>query len=417
MRKALLSGEDAAWLHMDRADNLMIVTGLLELATPLDFRALQSVITTRLLPIERFTQRVAEPRFPSRSPRWEAAPEFELSDHLVLLEPGPKDEQELQEVVSSLASQPLAHDRPMWRLSFVPHYREGSLLLVRVHHALADGFALLAVLLSLCDEATPMSVNGDGNARPPSLKQRWDVGEGPVSSFARLVGSPADPPTPLKGPLGVEKRVAWTRPFPLEQVRAAARRGGATINDVLVSCVAGALRRYLAAHQTNVELELHAMVPVNLRGPAQAISELGNRFGLVILPLHVREADARARLRAVRRTMSKAKRSAEAVVAMALLGLMGLLPVAFERLILSFFGPKASLVLTNVPGPRERLSLGGSEISRIMFWVPQSARLALGISLFSYAGEVVLEVMSDAARVPDPQTLVAGFEEELAALS
>jgi hypothetical protein len=410
MRKAPLSGADAAWLHMDREDNLMVVTGVLELATPLDFQALEGVIRKRLLPIARFTQRVVEPRFPLGSPRWERVPELDLSEHLVLLEPGPKGEQELKDAVSSLASQPLARDRPLWRLYFVPHYGEGSLLIVRVHHALADGFALLSVLLSLCDGKTSV------NVPPPSVKQRWDVGKGPVASFAHLVASPVDPPTPFKGPLGVEKRVAWTRPFPLDAVKRAARRRDATLNDVLTSCVAGALRRYLAARKANTEVELHAMVPVNLRSREAALTQLGNRFGLLILALPVREHDPLARLEAVRRTMSRVKRSAEALVALGLLGVTGMVPVAVERLILSFFGAKASLVLTNVPGPAERLSLGGSEVSRILFWVPQAARLGLGISLISYAGQVIVEVMSDAGRVPDPQALVTGFEEELASL-
>lgn len=411
MRSAQLSAEDAAWLHMDRADNLMIVTAMLELDTPLDFAALEALLEERLLAIDRFTQRVVEPRFALGSPRWEPAPQFELSEHLVRVEQGPRDERALQEFVSSVASQPLDHHRPLWRIHFVPRYREGSLLVVRVHHALADGFALLSILLSLSDQTVKFNVPA------PSVERSWPVGKGVVSSFAHLVGSPVDPPTALKGPLGVEKRVAWTRPFSLNRVRQAARRRDATLNDVLVSCVAGALRRYLASRQESTEFELHAMVPVNLRSGEQALAELGNRFGLVILPLPLREADPFARLQAVRRTMSGVKRSAEAIVARGLLWLMGLAPVAVERLMLSFFGPKASLVLTNVPGPRERVRLAGIEVSRIMFWVPQSARLALGISLLSYAGDVVVEVISDAARIPDPQALVTGFEEELLTLS
>ncbi len=410
MQKVQLSGEDAAWFHMDRADNLMIVTGLLELAAPLDFLTLEALIKDRLLRIARFTQRVVEPRFSLSSPHWEPAPDFELSEHLLRVEPGPRDERGLQNFVSTIASQPLDHDRPLWRLHFVPRYRDGSLLVVRVHHALADGFALLSVLLSLADETAKV------NVPPPSVDRRWPRGKGMLSSFAHLVGSPVDPPTALKGPLSVEKRVAWTRPFPLNRVRQAARRRDATLNDVLVSCVAGALRRYLASRNENARRELHAMVPVNLRSGEQALAELGNRFGLVILPLPVSEPNPLARLQAVRRTMSGVKRSAEAIVARGLLWLMGLLPVAVVRLIVSFFGPKASLVLTNVPGPRERVRLAGTEVSRIMFWVPQSARLALGISLVSYAGEVVVEVISDAGRIPDPHLLVAGFEEELALL-
>jgi WS/DGAT/MGAT family acyltransferase len=311
----------------------------------------------------------------------------------------------------------------------VPHYGAGSLLVVRVHHALADGFALLYVLMALCDAAGSTAVKlpapsvGVLQEAAQTLRRPWRVGSllrlgGRFArSLAGLVVSPVDPKTPLKGPLGVPKRVAWTAPFPLERVRRAARQREATINDVLVSCVSGALRRYLAGHQADPNVRLHAMVPVNLRSREQALAQLGNRFGLLIFPLPVDVADPVERLGAVKKDMHAVKSTPEALVTMGLLAGMGLVPVSLERLLVAFFAPKASAVLTNVPGPTQRVSLAGCEVSRVMFWVPQSGRLAVGVSLVSYAGEVVLGVMTDAALVPDPQAIVTGFEEELAALS
>lgn len=423
-----LSGEDAAWLHMETDDNLMVVCGYLELATPLAFSRLEALLRERLLRIERFTHRVEEPRSHLGSPRWVPTPGFDLANHLVLLEPGPRDERELQAVLSRLVSEPLDRSRPLWTLHFVPHYGAGSLLIVRVHHAIADGFAQLFVLLALCDAAghaqvtlpTP-SVSSLQQATQ-ALRQPWRVGRllGLGAQFggalARLITSPVDPRTPLKGRLGVAKRVAWTKPFPLEQVRRAAQRRHATLNDLLLGCVAGSLRRYLASRGVDPDVELHAMVPVNLRSQAQALTELGNRFGLVIFPLPVFVADPVERLEAVKARMNGVKKSAEAVVAMGLLWGMGLVPVTLERLLVGFFAPKSSLVLTNVPGPKQRVSLAGSEVSRLMFWVPQSGRLGVGVSLVSYADEMVLGVMTDAGCVPDPEALVSGFAEELNAL-
>jgi hypothetical protein len=83
---------------------------------------------------------------------------------------------------------------------------------------------------------------------------------------------------------------------------------------------------------------------------------------------------------------------------------------------LQFFGSKASLVLTNVPGPREPLYLAGEPLRHVMFWVPQSARLGLGISILSYNGEVLVGVASDVGLVPDPAAIVSGFQSELGAL-
>jgi WS/DGAT/MGAT family acyltransferase len=422
-----LSGEDAAWLHMETDDNLMVVCGFIELATPITRSQLEEVIRRRLLVIERFTQRVVEPVTHLGAPRWEADPNFDLIHHLVDLEPAPRDERELQEVLAKLVSEPLDRSRPLWRMHFVPRYGAGSLLIVRTHHCVADGFAQLHVLLALCDAgpsriAVPEPSVSALREATQALREPWHVGallaKGAdfTASLAHLVASPVDPPTPLKGPLAVPKRVAWTPSLPLPALKQLAARLEVTINDVLVACVAGSLRRYLALRRSDPNVQLHAMVPVNLRSREEALTELGNRFGLLIFPLPVDVADPVERLAKVKARMDEAKRSPDAVVSMGLLWGMGLVPVPLERLLVAFFAPKASLVLTNVPGPRTRVRLGGSEVSRLMFWVPQSGRLGVGISLVSYAGSVVVGVMTDAALVPDPQEVVAGFVEELAAL-
>ena len=188
------------------------------------------------------------------------------------------------------------------------------------------------------------------------------------------------------------------------------------MNDVLVATVAGALRRYLVLGGADVkDLELRAMVPVNVRRPGDL--ELGNRFGLVVLGLPVGIADPLSRLAAVKRRMDRLKATPEALVTMGILRAMGHAPRKVEGLGVSFFATKASMVLTNVPGPRAPLAIAGSRITRLMFWVPQSGRMGLGISIFSYAGEVTLGVMADAGIVPDPQALVGELHVELASLA
>jgi diacylglycerol O-acyltransferase len=114
--------------------------------------------------------------------------------------------------------------------------------------------------------------------------------------------------------------------------------------------------------------------------------------------------------------MDGLKRSPEALVAFGVLSVMGLAPVEVERLGLRFFGSKATAVLTNVPGPREPLYLAGRKLDRMMFWVPQSGHLGLGISILSYAGGVMLGVASDEGLVPDPERIVDAFKLEFDAL-
>src|SRR5206468_10885765 len=186
--------------------------------------------------------------------------------------------------------------------------------------------------------------------------------------------------------------------------------------DVLIAAATGALRRYLEKRgEPTTGLAIRASVPVNLR-PLDEAHRLGNSFGLVFLTLPVGIVDPVRRLRAIKKEMDELKRSPEALVAYGLLNLMGLAPVEVEKLGLRFFGSKATAVLTNVPGPREALYLAGRKLEQVMFWVPQSGRLGLGISILSYAGGVMLGVATDEGLVPDPERIVAEFEKELRAL-
>jgi hypothetical protein len=110
--------------------------------------------------------------------------------------------------------------------------------------------------------------------------------------------------------------------------------------------------------------------------------------------------------------MAAIKGSPEAAVTFGLLNAVGMLPLAIEQQVIELFGSKATAVLTNVPGPRETLYLAGKPLREIMFWVPQSGRLGLGLSILSYAGNVSIGVASDAGLVADPHVIVAEFAAE-----
>jgi len=159
---------------------------------------------------------------------------------------------------------------------------------------------------------------------------------------------------------------------------------------VLLAGVTGALRRYMIGRKTEVDgIDLRAVVPVNLR-PESEIVKLGNRFGLVFLAL-----------------------PSEPIVIYGLLNAVGLAGPDVEKIALQIFGSKATGVMTNVPGPREEIYLAGKAMRSMMFWVPQSARLGLGVSIISYAGQVRLGVVTDSGLVPDPQSIIDAFQEEM----
>ena len=220
----------------------------------------------------------------------------------------------------------------------------------------------------------------------------------------------------LKGRLGVSKRAAWSEAVPLAAIRAAAARHGATINDVLITAVAGALRAYLEERGEPVgQLEIRAAVPVNLR-PIERGLDLGNSFGLVFVPLPISIADPWRRLAELKVRMDRIKASSEAIVSFGVLTAIGIVPRQLHPPAIEFFGSKASVVMTNVPGPREPLFLAGRQIADCMFWVPMSGHLGLGVSILSYAGGVMVGVAADAGLVPDPGRIVSAFERELKAL-
>jgi hypothetical protein len=163
------------------------------------------------------------------------------------------------------------------------------------------------------------------------------------------------------------------------------------------------------------DLNIRAIVPVNLR-PAGEELKLGNKFGLVFLSLPVGLAEPIDRLHELRRRMDGLKGSLEAPVAFGILNAIGASPAPVQDIVVGIFGTKGTAVMTNVMGPKEKLYLAGAPLEALMFWVPQSGRLGMGVSILSYADQVWMGVITDEGLVPDPETIIAGLEAEFDAL-
>jgi hypothetical protein len=158
------------------------------------------------------------------------------------------------------------------------------------------------------------------------------------------------------------------------------------------------------------------MVPVNLR-TAEHAHELGNRFGLAPLVLPIGIANPVERVYEVRRRMNALKGSTQPLLAFALLAVAGLMIKPAQDILLDYFGCKTTAVVTNVPGPRDKLKILGSTLEQCMFWVPQSGNVGLGISILSYGGGVQFGVISAASLCPHPQKIIDQFEPEFAKLA
>jgi WS/DGAT/MGAT family acyltransferase len=322
---------------------------------------------------------------------------------------------------------------------------------MRYHHCIGDGSAMMAVVQRLFDtvpgtpadalpaQDAPAKRRATGGQLAPGLdplahaarkslaKPAAALPAAAASSAldkARLVLAGAgvlvsellkwpDPESPFKGDFQPRKRVAWSEPVAIADVKAVGAPTGAKVNDVLVAAMAGALRAYLKQRGVDVDhTTVRAMVPVDLR-PPERLGELGNDFGLVILDLAVATTRVKDRLAQTKARMDALKRSPEALAMRLLLDIFGRGPKPLEDLANQVFGSKASVVMTNVAGPREPLYLAGTPVDRMMFWVPHPGRqLGMGISIMSYCGQASLAVIADAHLVPDPETITAAFNRE-----
>jgi len=448
---------DTAWLRMESPTNLMMINGIMIFTRRVELKKLKRLIATRFLAFRRFRQKAVDN---GGSAVWQTDADFDLDWHVKLAAlPGRADKNELEKFASELASTPLDHARPLWQFQLIENYADGvSVLISRIHHCYADGLALVQVMLSLTDaapnpekrkELTKVWQPKDQGSvferllQPAraGLAKAIEFGSKALDKGGELMRDPAlaaaiakeggeitrelaialsladDPPTAFKGPLGVSKRCAWADPLPLEEVKTIGKLLGATVNDVLLACAAGAMRSYLRDAGEDVDgLTIRATVPVNLR-PLEHAKKLGNHFGLVFLELPIGEGNPLRRLERVAASMRELKRSRQAALTFGLLAAVGMAPAAIQQMALELFSRKATTVATNVPGPQMPLYLAGCEVREIMFWVPQNGTIGMGLSILSYNGRVHFGVIADAKRVTDPDSLARRFGREVEKLT
>jgi diacylglycerol O-acyltransferase len=451
---------DTIWLNMDRPNNLMVVDSLVFFDEPVDWDRLRTVLRERLVwrfPV--FRQRPVVPAVPWTAPHWEDDPDFDLERHLNQVRlPAPGDDEALRRYVEDRVSVPLDRRHPLWESTFIDGYRGGAAVFSRFHHAVSDGIASTHVLMSLTD-ASPA---GDLTGTPVDAAASRPAGEGFVGSAWRAAGtaralagsaaagawgfltglprsaSPAhlrgpldqavrtagivnklvlghNPPTALDGEPGRAKTAVWSRPLPLREVKQIGRLAGATVNDVLVSALSGAIGTYLADHD-GAAADLSTMVPVNLRPMDSLPSDLGNDFALVLLKLPSGVSAPLARLAETKRRMDAIKHSPEAALTMGLINAIGRTGRELERVVVNFFAGKAIGVTTNVPGPTAPRYLAGTKIAGVLAWAPMSGRQTFSACIVTYNGTVRVGFKVDSRAVRHPEALVTAFEEHIDAL-
>lgn len=416
-----MSAADAAWLGVEAPDNPMVVTAVLRFGGPVDWELFSDLVGTRMVGrYPAFRRRVLPSTRPFGRPVWADEPDFDLARHLQQV---PDDEQSLTALVGRLLGTPLDMTRSPWQFHLIDGRGTGATVIARIHHCIADGLALASVLLSLADEALPHEQGapadqpgrqpGMGTGGRPPLLAAARFGASVPATAVRILCSAREPRTALRAPLGTAKAAAWTGPLDLGTVQAIARQHGVTVNDVLLSVTAGALRSHLLRHRRAVP-DLRVFVPVNLRPAGEAVPVfLGNRFGFVLVRLPLSVEDPVDRLHCVHDLMRTLRRGRQAAATSALLSIVGALPAWAPRLAARLLGARGSAIVTNVIGPRERVSIAGTTLTDLVFWPPQAASIGLGIGILSYAGRVTIGVAADRNVAADPARLAAGVEAEL----
>jgi WS/DGAT/MGAT family acyltransferase len=418
----------------------------------LDMRRMRAFVDASSAGNPRFRQRLA--RVPLLDhPVWVDDPHFDPSRHVHYVRlASPGGEPQLQRLAGALMEERLARDRPLWEMWFVDGLRSGRVALIaKFHHCMIDGVAgvdILGAILRLeprrrlppkavwrprpmpsgarllADELTRRAVaplellrdvasswRAPGHALDVAVRALHDLGATGGATLGRASA------TPLNVAVGPRRSFAWTR-LDLGAVKAVKARLGGTVNDVVLTVLAGALGRYLTSRGVAVDdLDFRITMPVNVRGEGEH-AELGNRVGVLTLPLPVGEGDPRRRLRAVIARTEELKRSGQlhGVEMIAAMSDRFLPPLAGWLAWLAARARTYNLSVTNVPGLAVPVYLLGARLEAIYPLAFLFARQALTVAILSYDGQLFWALAADPEALPDLRPLIAATRDEFSRL-
>jgi diacylglycerol O-acyltransferase len=447
-----LSVQDAGFLYLEHA-GLPQHVAILAVADkgPLEDRdgrvrldGVRQELGRRLHHVPRLRQVVLRPPIAGGLPLWVDDAAFDTADHIHLAQlPGPGGERELLELCDELCLRLLDRTRPLWELWLVTGLAQGRVgLLLKLHHALADGLAAVQIAGVLLD-ATPeargpepppwrprprpsgWALVGDNlQGRSAALKAATARLRQPgilaarartLAGASRMVRGGRRHPlrSPVRQPVGGRRRLVLVRTR-LAVVKNAAHRHHATVNDVLLASVAGGLRELLLARGVPLEgLTLRASVPVALRGAA-AGAALGNQVGLMVVALPVDEPDPISRLRQVTQATMHHKHRRDV--------LAGLRPVGSLTILraLNRYSRHQRLVdvfVTNVPGPQRPMFLLSARLLEVFPVVQLAGNVILSTAVVSYDGQLNIGIQTDPDALPDGDVFTDGLRRSLEELA
>ena len=446
-----LTAVDAAFLAQEGPTSHMHIGAVMVFeGPPPAFEEFADHVRGRLHLVPRYRQKLAVPPLETGRPLWVDDANFNLEYHLRHTAlPAPGSEEQLRALAGRIHSQQLDRTKPLWEVWLVQGLEENRFALIsKTHHALVDGVAgvdLATVLFDAEPVPTQLPYEGEpwvpqpepsavalaargvrGLARLPfsvagraldaaghptsSLHAAREAVEG-VAEVAWAGLNPA-PATPLNVPIGPHRRLVTIR-SELSDFKRIKNAFGGTVNDVVLTVVAGGLRRWLISRGARVEgLELRALVPVSIRAAGEH-GHMGNRLAAMRGPLPVYVEDPVARLQVVRQAMDGLKESKQAVGAEVLSGVQNLAPptVLAQASRINFSTRLFNLLVTNVPGPQFPLYALGRELLDLfpVAFLPRDH--ALAVAIMSYNGGMDFGLLGDYDAMPDLDTLGEMIEE------
>lgn len=449
-----LSVLDELFLHLEGPNTHMHVGGAIIFeGPPPDYQEFLDSAARRLQLVPRFRQKLLTVPFGLGRPVWVDDPHFNIEYHVRQTAlPAPGDDAKLKRLTARIMSQQLDRSKPLWELWFAEGLGSDRWALIsKTHHCLVDGTSgvdIMSVILDLTPEGEklePEAWRPDPEPTPDALivdalKERLtspaeairilqssilDPAQIPnrliesAKALGAFVGGSLDfaPQSSLNTQIGPHRRFE-TVLVDLAELKRIKNSLGGTVNDVVLSVVAGGLRRLLKARgeQTD-DLELRAMVPVSVRADADK-GALGNQVASIWAPLPISEGDPVARLHFVSEKMKDLKESGQAVGAQILTSLGEYAPPTIlsqaSRLVAR--QRAYNLVVTNIPGPQFPLYSVGREMKEVYPVVPLSANTTIGIALMSYNGTVGFGILADFDAAPDVAVLAEGIEKSIAEL-
>ena len=416
-----LSPEDLSILALENETVAGHMCKVIVLPGPVDLDLLRSSINGRLVRAPELSMRLGEI---DGEPWWLPDPQVDVRAHVVESERAEADEARFRTAVAGIFEQRLDRSRPLWRIDVIPQLPEGaSALIWRIHHALADGMTAMRMAGEVLWDAAPdPAPDGIGSGRLPRARGRADPAVHHRLAGLRTAAREMPQPwlrSPFNGHIDARRAVAFAS-VGLDELHEAAGAGGATINDAVLTVVAGGLRRWLEAHHGHLGT-IRVKVPVSLHGlppaPGDDGSEPGNRDSFFCLDLPLDPADPAERLGAIRQATRARKQGHDAQELDALMRQLARAPRLrrFAERVLAH--PRSfALNVSNVPGPRRPVQVLGTPVRALYSLAEIRDHHALRVAVISLASSLNFGLVADPTLLSDVDHLARDMQAEAAAL-